>query len=85
MRDELVIALAKLASKDYQIRYIIEGTAASHVMPEEILEDVDGLCLRAQRPENEIQLNSRRNRHSPEFGVRNRQNARGRSAIPISA
>ena len=56
MKNELVTALARLASLPYQQRYIIGGTADTYVLPEELLEDVDGLVLRAKRAENSAQF-----------------------------
>lgn len=58
MHEELISALARLASLEYQRRYVIGGTADAYVLPEELLEDVDGLVLRARRAENARQFTS---------------------------
>src|SRR5215813_1058902 len=60
MKNELVTALARLASLPYQQRYIIGGTTDTYVLPEELLEDVDGLVRRARRAENSTQVSDAR-------------------------
>jgi hypothetical protein len=52
MKNQLVAALARLASLPYQQRYIIGGTVETYVLPEELVEDVDGLILRSKYPDN---------------------------------
>jgi len=56
MKNELVTALARLASLPDQQRYIIGSATDTYVLPEELLEDVDGLVRRARRAENSIQF-----------------------------
>jgi hypothetical protein len=56
MKNELITALARLASLPFQRRYIIGGTVDTYFLPEELLEDVDGLVRRAKRAENSTQF-----------------------------
>jgi hypothetical protein len=50
--EDVIRRLAALGSLAYQERYVMGGTALMYVVPEDILEDVDGLQALLQRPEN---------------------------------
>jgi hypothetical protein len=56
MKDEVLAALAGLASLPYQKRYIVGGTVDEYILPEELLEDICGLVLRLKMPENRPQF-----------------------------
>jgi len=52
MKNQLVTALARLASRPYFERYIINAAIDSYVVPEELLEDVYSSVYWAKRAEN---------------------------------
>jgi hypothetical protein len=51
VRSQLICALARLGSIDYQKAFVVEGTMAEYVMPVELIEDVDGLIHQSARAE----------------------------------
>ena len=54
LKTKLVNALARLASRTCQQRYVAGGTAEEYVLPEELLEDLLGLVSLAKQPENSV-------------------------------
>lgn len=44
MKERLMKALLRLASKRYQDLYMVHGTSEEYVLPEDLIEDVASLC-----------------------------------------
>jgi hypothetical protein len=51
MRSQLICALARLGSINYQKAFVVEGTNEEYVLPVELIEDVDGLIQQSARAE----------------------------------
>jgi hypothetical protein len=56
VKTELIEALGRLASLNFQRQFIIEADKNNYMLPEELLEDVDGLIMWATLPHNENQF-----------------------------
>ena len=58
MKDRLIKALTRLASKQYQNLYMVHGTAEEYVLPEDLIEDVASLCQLAAKSHHRIVFTS---------------------------